>query len=136
MCHFNKYSRINVCINTKLFLFTSNDLGTEMLINIISKVYREKYTSCRKKSLLEKPFIDFLLSWSLICLVILRFYQIFVSVFVNQKIIKKRLLILNDGCLFGFVIKANFNFTTVVGDYINKMKTTFDLNFDLYQAFK
>ena len=26
--------------------------------------------------------------------------------------------------------------TTVVGDYINIMKTTFDFNFDLYQAFK
>ena len=25
--------------------------------------------------------------------------------------------------------------STVVGDYINTMKTTFDLNFDLYQAF-
>ena len=25
---------------------------------------------------------------------------------------------------------------TVVGDYINTMKTTFDLNYDLYQAFK
>ena len=26
--------------------------------------------------------------------------------------------------------------TTVVGDYINTMKTTFDLNFDLYQTVK
>ena len=26
--------------------------------------------------------------------------------------------------------------TTVVGDYINIMKTTFDFNFDLYQALK
>ena len=26
-------------------------------------------------------------------------------------------------------------FRTVVGDYINTMKTTFDFNFDLYQAF-
>ena len=26
--------------------------------------------------------------------------------------------------------------TTVVGDYINTMKTTFDFNFDLYQAVK
>ena len=26
--------------------------------------------------------------------------------------------------------------STVVGDYINTMKTTFDFNFDLYQAFK
>jgi len=25
---------------------------------------------------------------------------------------------------------------TVVGDYINILKTTFDFNFDLYQAFK
>ena len=24
----------------------------------------------------------------------------------------------------------------MLGDYINTMKTTFDLNFDLYQAFK
>ena len=29
-----------------------------------------------------------------------------------------------------------FSFSTVVGDYINIMKTTFDLNFYLYQAFK
>ena len=27
-------------------------------------------------------------------------------------------------------------YTTVVGDNINIMKTTFDLNFDFYQAFK
>ena len=27
-------------------------------------------------------------------------------------------------------------FHTVVGDYINIMKTTFDLDFNLYQAFK
>ena len=29
-----------------------------------------------------------------------------------------------------------FSFSTVVGDYINIIKTTFDLNFYLYQAFK
>ena len=27
------------------------------------------------------------------------------------------------------------NIWMMVGDYINKMKTTFDFNFDLYQAF-
>ena len=27
-------------------------------------------------------------------------------------------------------------YNTVIGDYFNIMKTTFDINFDLYQAFK
>ena len=36
-----------------------------------------------------------------------------------------------------FNFSSIFNeYTTVVGDYINKMKTTFDFNFDLYKAFK
>ena len=30
----------------------------------------------------------------------------------------------------------NWDFATVVGDNINIMKTTFELNFDFYQAFK
>ena len=30
----------------------------------------------------------------------------------------------------------SFDFTTVVGDNINIMKMTFELNFDFYQAFK
>ena len=29
-----------------------------------------------------------------------------------------------------------FKFNTVEGDYINKIKTTSDFNFDLFQAFK
>ena len=32
--------------------------------------------------------------------------------------------------------KSIFCSYTVVGDYINIIKTTFDFNFDLYQAFK
>ena len=31
---------------------------------------------------------------------------------------------------------AYLSFTTVVGDYVNTMKTTFGFNFDLYQALK
>ena len=33
-------------------------------------------------------------------------------------------------------ISSNLTFDTVVGDYIHTLKTTFDLNFDLYQAVK
>ena len=32
--------------------------------------------------------------------------------------------------------RSNFKENTVVGDYINTMKLTYDFNFDLYQAFK
>ena len=32
--------------------------------------------------------------------------------------------------------KVDFTLSTVVGDNINTMKTTFELNFYLYQAFK
>ena len=35
-----------------------------------------------------------------------------------------------------FLFTSQHCLCTVVGDYINKMKTTFDLNFDLHQAFK
>ena len=35
-----------------------------------------------------------------------------------------------------FLVFNNIKYYTVVGDYINIMKTTFDLNFYLYQAFK
>ena len=34
------------------------------------------------------------------------------------------------------VIQIHEPFSTVVGDNINIMKTTFELNFDFYQAFK
>ena len=40
-----------------------------------------------------------------------------------------------------FYIPHNYDYmkaqgSTVVGDYINKMKTTFDINFDLYHVVK
>ena len=43
-----------------------------------------------------------------------------------------KLLVRLDDLLTPFV----FNLHTVVGDNINIMKTTFELNFDFYQAFK
>ena len=45
--------------------------------------------------------------------------------------------ILNKKRLFLLCILFSFaNYATVVGDNINIMKTIFELNFDLYQAFK
>ena len=49
----------------------------------------------------------------------------------NMPEIKKKLKICNNLELF-----ISFLSTTGVGDNINIMKTTFELNFDSYQAFK
>ena len=38
--------------------------------------------------------------------------------------------------MLGNQMSPNILFYTVVGDYTNTTKTTFGLNFDLYQAFK
>ena len=40
------------------------------------------------------------------------------------------------GDLLDIKLYSPFLSSTVVGDYINIMKTTFDLNIDSYQAFK
>jgi len=38
--------------------------------------------------------------------------------------------------IWGLYFVKKIQASTVVGDYINIMKITFDFNFDLYQAFK